>query len=232
MFKQAIIGIIILSTVAIFQSSQSVGQDNSGATISKTGSADNRTSLQVSAVPVVNENQELMLREDDQVMVATTQMFAEECAAVLERWVNTQEISEGKLFSFLYYPKPNTNPPRFTTDYDTLSDRDIQPILEKYLKAQPTVIFATLSDRNGYTPTHNLKYSKKITGDWAKDLLGNRTKRIFADKTGLASARNQKPYLFQTYKRDTGQLMTDLSAPVYVKGRHWGCVRIGYFRTN
>lgn len=35
--------------------------------------------------------------------------------------------------------------------------------------------------------------------------------------------------LLQTYRRDTGEIMHDLSVPVYVNGKHWGGFRIGYF---
>ena len=38
-----------------------------------------------------------------------------------------------RLFSFLYYPIPNTDPPKFNTDYDKLSDRDILAIEESIL---------------------------------------------------------------------------------------------------
>jgi methyl-accepting chemotaxis protein len=38
--------------------------------------------------------------------------------------------------------------------------------------------------------------------------------------------------LLQTYRRDMGGgqfvLMKDASAPVFVAGRHWGGVRVGY----
>jgi len=30
------------------------------------------------------------------------------------------------------------------------------------------------------------------------------------------------------YRRDTGQIMFDLSVPIHVDGRHWGGFRIGY----
>jgi methyl-accepting chemotaxis protein len=85
-----------------------------------------------------------------------------------------------------------------------------------------------LVDRNGYLPTHNLRYSQPLTGNLANDLVNNRTKRIFNDKTGLAAARNQAPFLIQRYQRDTGETMVDLSVPVMVKGAHWGALRIGY----
>jgi len=35
----------------------------------------------------------------------------------------------------------------------------------------------------------------------------------------------------QTYKRDTGEVMHDLSVPIYVRGRHWGGFRVGYRST-
>jgi methyl-accepting chemotaxis protein len=41
-------------------------------------------------------------------------------------------------------------------------------------------------------------------------------------------AKNQKPSLFQTYVRDTGEILNDLSMPIMIGGRHWGAVRIGF----
>jgi methyl-accepting chemotaxis protein len=67
-----------------------------------------------------------------------------------------------------------------------------------------------------------------LTGNLASDLVNNRTKRIFNDRTGLAAASSRSPFLVQRYQRDTGELMADLSVPVFVRGAHWGAVRIGY----
>ena len=46
--------------------------------------------------------------------------------------------------------------------------------------------------------------------------------------TGLASGRNQRPFLLQTYRRDTGEILNDLSMPIRLQGRHWGCLRLGF----
>jgi methyl-accepting chemotaxis protein len=35
-------------------------------------------------------------------------------------------------------------------------------------------------------------------------------------------------FLLQTYKCDTGEVMHDLSVPIYVNGKHWSGFRIGY----
>jgi methyl-accepting chemotaxis protein len=161
-------------------------------------------------------------------MVALATDFAKKCAATLERWIASKQITEEKLFSFLYYPILNTDPPKYATDYDKLSDRDILAIEEAVLAKSPQIVFAVMVDKNGYLPTHNTKYSKPLTGNRAVDLVNNRTKNMFIDRTGITAARNQAPFLFQRYQRDTGETMLDLSVPVFVRGTHWGAVRIGY----
>jgi methyl-accepting chemotaxis protein len=83
-------------------------------------------------------------------------------------------------------------------------------------------------DNRGYFPTHNLKFSRPLTGQYEVDLANNRTKRIFSDRTGSRCGSNRDPFLLQTYKRDTGEVMHDISAPIFVHGRHWGGFRIGY----
>ena len=67
-----------------------------------------------------------------------------------------------------------------------------------------------------------------MTGDEKKDFVSNRTKRVFGDPVGKRCGDHELPFLLQTYRRDTGEIMHDISAPVHVKGRHWGGVRIGY----
>lgn len=39
---------------------------------------------------------------------------------------------------------------------------------------------------------------------------------------------HELPFLRQTYRRDPGAIMHDVSAPIRVDGRHWGGFRIGY----
>ena len=45
------------------------------------------------------------------------------------------------------------------------------------------------------------------------------------------AAGNRKPFLLQSYRCDMGggqfPVMEDLSAPIMVKGRHWGAFRFG-----
>jgi len=168
------------------------------------------------------------LSTQEREMLALAQDFARRCAERMEAWIANKEVTREKLFGFLYYPVAKTDPPKFTTDWDKLSDRDIQAVEEAVLEKSPTIVFAVLVDRNGYLPTHNQRYSLPLTGNLASDLVNNRTKRIFNDKTGLAAARSEASQLIQRYQRDTGENMVDLSVPVMVGGTQWGAVRIGY----
>jgi methyl-accepting chemotaxis protein len=164
----------------------------------------------------------------EQEMLALASEFSRRCGETLERWIASKETTQEKLFSALYFPVAKTDPPKFTTDWDRLSDRDIPAIQEAVLAKAPVIVYAVLVDRMGYLPTHNTRYSLPLTGNLASDLVNNRTKRIFNDRTGIAAARNRSPFLVQRYQRDTGELMADLSVPVFVRGAHWGAVRIGY----
>ena len=137
-------------------------------------------------------------------------------------------ISEAKLFNFDYSPIPNTNPIKHTTPFDKFTDDVLPAIQEPLLETHSFIIYAGAVDVNGYFPTHNKKFSQPLTGNYDTDLANNRTKRIFDDKTGSRCGSNTSTFLLQTYKRDTGEVMHDLSAPIYVNGKHWGGFRIGY----
>ncbi|MES2071545.1 MAG: methyl-accepting chemotaxis protein [Pseudomonadota bacterium] len=138
------------------------------------------------------------------------------------------QIGMSQLFDRTYTPIPDTNPKKFTTAFDAFTDRVLPSIQEALLAAIPQLVYAGAVDNNGYFPTHNKKFSQKLTGSYEKDLVNNRTKRIFDDRTGSRCGSNTKPFLLQTYKRDTGEVMHDLSVPIYVAGKHWGGFRVGY----
>ena len=168
------------------------------------------------------------LSSQSKEMLNAANEMAKEITSVIEGWLKAGAVSEEKLFSYLYYPVIDTEPTKYTTDWDGLADRDFPAILEKYLAKSSMVIFTVPIDKNGYIPTHNRQFSQPLTGNRAVDLVQNRAKRIFGDQVGFRAARNTKPYLLQSYARDTGEVIADISVPVKIRGRHWGAVRIGY----
>ncbi len=156
----------------------------------------------------------------------------EEFEKVLHESIEKGIISSADLWDRNYVPVPNTNPQKYRTRFTDFFKKYIQPIEDKYLAMDPNFKFFLLTDNNGYIAAHNSIYDKPLTGDYEKDLVGNRSMRIFNDPTGLAAARNTNPVLLQTYMRDTGVVMNDLSVPVYLEGKHWGGVRIGFIWEN
>ncbi|MCB1761143.1 MAG: methyl-accepting chemotaxis protein [Gammaproteobacteria bacterium] len=153
---------------------------------------------------------------------------AAEIEALFESAIARGQTSMEALFDRDYRPIEGSDPPKYQTQFDTLTDELLPPIQEPILESNPNIAYAGAVDNNGYFPTHNRRYSKPLTGDYQTDLLNNRTKRIFNDPTGARCGAHTDPFLLQTYKRDTGEVMHDLSVPIYVKGRHWGGFRIGY----
>ncbi|MBL8446116.1 MAG: hypothetical protein JNJ44_01745 [Zoogloeaceae bacterium] len=143
--------------------------------------------------------------------------------AILRGWV-----SEPDLFERRYKAIPGTDPKKYSTRYDELADDLLTPLQESVLKEHAFLVFSIAADVNGYVPTHNVKFSEPLTGDRDYDLVHNRTKRVFRDRVGRVCGGHEDPWKLQIYRRDTGELMFDMSAPVYIRGQHWGCFRIGY----
>lgn len=162
---------------------------------------------------------------------AAARMAAREVERIFSEAIAKGDITMNALFDRSYKPIPNTNPQKFTTQFDAFTDRVLPPLQEGLLVALPQLAYAGAVDNNGYFPTHNKKFSQPLTGNYDKDLINNRTKRVFTDRTGSRCGSNTKPFLLQTYKRDTGEIMHDISVPIYIAGKHWGGFRIGY-RSN
>ena len=115
--------------------------------------------------------------------------------------------------------------PKYHTRFDTLTDRAVI-IFEDRILDDPDFVYAVGVDENGYLPTHNTIYQHPLEGT-DKDLVGNRTKRMFNNPVELKAAQNLEPGLLQVYHRNTGETMWDVSSPIVVKGKHWGGFRLG-----
>lgn len=153
---------------------------------------------------------------------------ANKVAALFSEKMILNEISQQALFNFNYTEIANTKPQKYHSDFDTLTDKYLPNLQEPLLQNHAEIIYAGAVDVNGYFPTHNLCFSQPLTGETEKDAIHNRTKRIFNDATGIRCGQHTNKFLLQTYKRDTGEIMHDVSAPIIVNGKHWGGFRIGF----
>jgi methyl-accepting chemotaxis protein len=168
----------------------------------------------------------------DTPFIEAVQRGAERLSAALEEAVAQRRISLADLFDDKYQAVAGSNPAQFMTRFVALTDELFPPVQEELLGFDSKVVFCAAVDRNGYLPTHNLKFSQPQGADPVWNAAHARNRRLFNDRTGLAAGRNERRFLLQTYRRDMGGgqrvLMKDLSAPITVQGRHWGGLRLAY----
>jgi methyl-accepting chemotaxis protein len=168
----------------------------------------------------------------DTPYIVAAQEAAGQIAKLLEDALRTSTIAPADLFDEAYKPMPSTNPAQHTTRFVELADRLFPQVQERVLGLSDKVVYCIAVDRNGYVATHNRKYCQPQRGDLAWDTVNSRYRRIFNDRTGLASARNTRPFLLQTYRRDMGGgqfiVMKEAAAPITVNGRHWGGLRLAF----
>lgn len=168
----------------------------------------------------------------DSVFLRDAMNRAAQLSDRLNEAVAKGEISMVDLFDEQYQQIAGVEPPQYLARFTALADRLFPAIQEPALALDPRVIFCVTTDRNGYLPTHNAQFSKPPGPDPIWNAAHCRNRRIFKDRSGVAAAKNTKPILLQTYRRDMGagqfMLMKDASSPVYVQGRHWGAMRLAY----
>jgi len=164
-------------------------------------------------------------------LIATAMATAGTISELFEAALVRGEIALADLFDEAYRPIPGSDPAQHMTRFVALTDRLLPPLQEELLTSNGRIVFCAAVDRNGFLPTHNRKYAQPQGSDPVWNNANCRNRRIFDDRTGLAAARSRKPFLLQSYRRDMGGgqflVMEDLSAPIMVKGRHWGAFRFG-----
>ena len=142
------------------------------------------------------------------------------------------EITEAQLFDERYREIRGSNPKQYLTDYVEFTDRVLPAIQDPLQRSDPRIIFCVAWAKGGYLPTHNPNYRQPQGKDPVWNAAHCRNRRLFKDRAVQKVARNNKPFLLQTYRRDMGGgnfvLLKDLSAPIWVRSRHWGAFRIGY----
>jgi len=149
----------------------------------------------------------------------------------LEDAIDSGALPLEVLFDRNYQPIAHSNPQQLRTGYVDVLDRVVTPILDAALAFDKRVVFCAPVDVNGYLPTHNTRFSQPQGPDPAWNAANCRNRRMFNDRVGSGAGKSRKPFLVQTYMRDMGTSyvpMIDVSAPLLVKGRHWGGLRLAY----
>ncbi|MDV7339821.1 protoglobin domain-containing protein [Terasakiella sp. A23] len=167
----------------------------------------------------------------DQTYIDLVQEGARRVEVAFEDAISKNKIRFEDFFDIDYQPIADTNPRQVMTKFTPITDEYLPDIQEELVTRAPNIVFAACVDRAAYLPTHNLVYAKEQSDDPVWNDANCRNRRIFADPAGLRAARNTQPVLVQAYDRVVGDqrvLLKEVDAPVYIRERHWGNLRMAY----
>lgn len=154
--------------------------------------------------------------------------MAQEIRSVYEKKIQQLKDKGVNVFDTNYKKVPNTNPQKYMTAFSQAFLSELLPLYESAKQQIPNAIYVLAIDKNGYLPVHHAAFSQPMTGNTAHDLVNSRHQRIFlSNDTERRRCTHTDPLLMQTYMRDTGQILNDLSLPIYVDKKHWGALIIG-----
>lgn len=121
------------------------------------------------------------------------------------------------------------SPEKYDVSYVDAYEATMRPLFDSFIKERPEFIYAIAVDNKGYAPAHHTKVSNALTGNFEVDNLKSRHRRIFAgNRAEVRRATHTSPFLLQTFVRDTGEVLNDLSIPLYIGGKHWGALIMGF----
>lgn len=133
------------------------------------------------------------------------------------------------IFDSTLTPVDGTNPAKFTVSYGGVFESTLQPLFDRFIKERPEFIYAVTVDKKGYLPVHHRHLSQAMTGTYEVDNLKSRHQRVFdGSRAEKRRAVNTEPFLLQTFVRDTGEVLNDLSMPIVIDGKHWGALIMGF----
>lgn len=168
----------------------------------------------------------------DAPFIAKAQETARALSAIFEHAVDTGQVAWDDLFDIEHRAIPGSDPVQYLARHLTLTDAVVPDVIEPVMAFDRRVEFAAPCDRAGYIGTHNRAFSHPQRSDRDWNLAHSRNRRIFEDRTARRACANRLPYLLQIYRREMGtdraEIMKHVSAPITVRGRHWGSMWIGY----
>lgn len=146
-------------------------------------------------------------------MEAYIKTLVVEFTAMLEESVRHSRIDMDSLFDENYVKTAEEG--KFKVRSNRFFDTEVLPLLKRWSQKDRRLLYVVAMDRNGYMPTH---------------IMPARALVKMTDPVSLSGATSSR-LVAQPFRRPVaagGELAMDMAMPVMVKGRHWGCLRIGY----
>ena len=169
----------------------------------------------------------------DTPLIKLVKEKAREIGELFEDAIAKGSIVDSDFFDHNYQPIPGTDPVQYEARFTTFCCNALPDIQESVVDNEERIISCTAVDINGYMPRHlNRCSNPQKPGDTVYNINNSRWKQIYNDPVGIAAARNNKDFLLQTYRISLGEAqyanIKDVSAPIYIGGKHWGALRITY----
>ncbi len=166
-------------------------------------------------------------------LILRAQEVAAEIVLAMATTLDEGRLTPAELFDSDYRAIPKTSPTQYENSALPDLERILPPIFAAALARDAKMVFCVAVDRNGYLPVHNSEYSlPQRPDDPVWNARHSRNRRIFDDRAGLLAGRSMRPFLIQSYPRDMGGgqivMMKEVDAPIMVRKRLWGGVRMAY----
>ncbi|MGH1487026.1 MAG: methyl-accepting chemotaxis protein [Cellvibrionaceae bacterium] len=155
--------------------------------------------------------------EELRIVTACSREFSVELEKLDKKGVNIWDTE--------YVAVANTSPQKHTTTYSRLIRDELQSMVDRWKEGRENCMYCLPLDKNGFVAIHQSERSQEITGDIEFDTAYSRQDRIMDNnETEIRRAGNTESFLLQSYIRDTGEVLFDLSVPIYYQGKHWGAI--------
>lgn len=127
------------------------------------------------------------------------------------------------MFDRNHKPIANTNPQKFDTSWARPFQQACQHLIDEWARENDGALYCLPLDNKGYVAIHRSELSHPPSGDPQVDLQKSRHMRFFQSREIPHMGR----FKLQSYIRDTGEVMFNLSVPIEPNGRYWGGLFIG-----
>jgi methyl-accepting chemotaxis protein len=188
------------------------------------------TSLEMMSNVMLNTLANSGAEIDDTPLLARSQEYAREIAAIVEQGIDGGEIGLEEVFDRSYRERPGSNPKQFDTAFCDYADRAVRPVLDRVHRGDSRVLGTSIGDMNGYLPTHMSERSHPQGSDPVWNDAHCRNRRVMIDdQTRFALASNEPTLM--TYRLLRGQekiSVKSLYIPLFIKGRRWGNFEVAY----
>lgn len=118
---------------------------------------------------------------------------------------------------------PGTDPVKHDVSYARPLQQACQYLIDQWAAEKDGALYCLPLDDKGYVAVHRSELSQPPTGDPKVDLARSRHMRFFQSRDIPHMGR----FRLQSYLRDTGEVMFNLSVPLEVSGRYWGGLFMG-----